>query len=48
MVSLELYNVCISILYIIQLILESSYMKIDTKSGMYTIFFVLPAIDRLY
>ena len=35
MVSLELYNVCISILYIILLILESPYMKKDTKSGMY-------------
>ena len=37
-VSLELYNVCISILYIILLIFESPYMKKDTKSGMLATF----------
>ena len=48
MVSLELYNVCISIIYIIYLMLEGPYMKKDTKSGMYAHFFVIPAIDSLY
>ena len=38
MVSSELYNVCISILHIIYSILESPYMKKDTKSGMYATF----------
>ena len=48
MVSLELYNLCMLILYIILLILESPYMKKDTKSGMYATLFVLLAIDSLY
>ena len=39
MVYLELYNECISILYIILLILESPYMNKDTKSDMYATFF---------
>ena len=42
MVSLELYNECISILYIILLILESPYMKKDTKSDMYATFLFFP------
>ena len=42
MVSLELYNVCISIICIILLILEGPYMKKDTKSGMYATFLFFP------
>ena len=42
MVSLELYNECISILYILLLILESPYMKKDTKSDMYATFLFFP------
>ena len=44
MVSLELYNECISILYIILLILESPYMKKDTKSDMYATFLFFPLL----
>ena len=42
MVSLELYNECILILYIILLILESPYMKKDAKSDMYATFLFFP------
>ena len=38
MVSLELYNVCFSILYIILSILDSPYMKKDKKVACMPLF----------